>query len=110
FTPQLDKIQAKAQLLSRFDVDDMTTEALLFQTGYITIKSVQEPIVGYRVYSLGFPNREVESSLNEMLLPCLGVTHNDAQTHQLILLDALQDNDFTQLETHLKSLYAGLPH
>ena len=26
-------------LLSRLDVDDMATEALLFQTGYLTIRS-----------------------------------------------------------------------
>jgi IMP cyclohydrolase len=47
-------------------VDDIATEALLFQTGYITIKDVQEPIVGYRLSSLGFPNREVEVSSNAL--------------------------------------------
>ncbi len=110
FTPALDKLQAKAQLLGRFDVDDMTTEGLLFQTGYTTIKSMQEPMLGYRLYTLGFPNREVESSLNDILLPVLGIGHSEAQTHQLALLEALQQHDLTALEAHLKALYAGLPH
>ncbi|WP_300274756.1 ATP-binding protein [Halomonas sp.] len=110
FTPQLDRLQAKAQLLGRFDVDDITIEGLLFQTGYITIKDVQEPMLGYRLYTLGFPNREVESSLNDLLLPVLGIGHSEAQTHQLGLMDVLQHHDLAGLETHLKALYAGLPH
>ncbi|MCG5514502.1 AAA family ATPase, partial [Ectothiorhodospira shaposhnikovii] len=110
FTPQLDRLQAKAQLLGRFDVDDITTEGLLFQTGYITIKDVQEPMLGYRLYTLGFPNLEVESSLNDLLLPVLGIGHSEAQTHQLGLMDTLQRHDLVGLEAHLKALYAGLPH
>ncbi|MCG5523305.1 AAA family ATPase, partial [Ectothiorhodospira sp. A-7R] len=37
FTPRLDRLQTKASLLGRFDVDDIATEALLFQTGYLTV-------------------------------------------------------------------------
>ncbi|MBE0490388.1 MAG: ATP-binding protein [Halomonas sp.] len=110
FTPQLDRLQAKAQLLGRFDVDDITTEGLLFQTGYITIKDVLEPMLGFKLYTLGFPNREVESSLNDLLLPVLGISQSEAQTHQLSLLDILQRHDLAGLEAHLKALYAGLPH
>lgn len=110
FTPQLNTLQAKAQLLGRFDVDDITTEALLFQTGYITIKDVQEPMVGYRLYALGFPNCEVESSLNEFLLPVLGIGYSEAQTYQLTLFKVLREHDLAALEAHLKALYAGLPH
>ncbi|NOG31142.1 ATP-binding protein [Halomonas sp. TBZ9] len=110
FTPQLNTLQAKAQLLGRFDVEDIATEALLFQTGYITIKDVQEPMVGYRLYSLGFPNREVESSLNEFLLPALGLKDSDAQTYQLALFKVLHEHDLSGLEAHLKALFAGLPH
>jgi hypothetical protein len=109
-TPQLSTLQAKAQLLGRFDIDDIATEALLFQTGYITIKDVQEPMVGYRLYSLGFPNREVESSLNEFLLPVLGIRNSEAQAYQLALFEVLYKHDLAGLETHLKALYAGLPH
>lgn len=110
FTPLLDCMQSKAQLLSQFDINDISTEALLFQTGYITIKDVQEPLPGFRLYSLGFPNREVESSLNDVLLPVLGISHNEAQTHQLALLDVLQRKDLNDLHNHLKALYAGLPY
>jgi hypothetical protein len=39
FLPDLESLTASFDLLSTFDVDDMATEALLFQTGYLTIVS-----------------------------------------------------------------------
>ena len=56
-----------SELLSTFDVDDMATEALLFQTGYLTITEEQD-LGGKPLYRLGFPNREVRQSLHESLL------------------------------------------
>lgn len=110
FTPSLDNIKAKSQLLSQFDVDDVSTEALLFQTGYITIKDVQEPKLGYQLYTLGFPNLEVESSLNDVLLPTLGLNESQSQELELKLLGILKNHDLVGLETHVKALFASLPH
>lgn len=39
FSPDVDKIFASEDLISSFDVDDIPIEALMFQTGYLTIKS-----------------------------------------------------------------------
>ena len=58
-------------LLSTFDVEDIATEALLFQTGYLTI--VEEMNLGGKIiYRLGCPNRAVKQSLNEHLLGAVG--------------------------------------
>ncbi|CAI8014646.1 Uncharacterized protein in vnfD 5'region [Geodia barretti] len=43
-------------LLSAFDVDRIGTEALLFQTGYLTITG-EEELGGKALYRLGYPNR-----------------------------------------------------
>ncbi len=50
-------------LLGRFDLDNISPDALLFQTGYLTIKEVQVQDFEYR-YTLGYPNLEVEKHLN----------------------------------------------
>ena len=60
--PDLDNLVAGGDLLSAFDVDDMATEALLFQTGYLTIRA-EEDLGGGPLYRLGYPNREVRQSL-----------------------------------------------
>ncbi|MBK1690737.1 ATP-binding protein [Ectothiorhodospira mobilis] len=108
FTPRLDQWETEYELLSQFDVDDISTDALLFQTGYLTIQQIEEPLIGYRQYTLGFPNREVETSLNHALLPSLGM--ENAPRERRTLLKHLQQHDLAGLEAHLKALYAGLPH
>ncbi|MGE6606373.1 ATP-binding protein [Halomonas sp. NPDC076908] len=108
FTPSLDHWETEYELLSQFDVDQISTEGLLFQTGYLTIQQVEEPLLGYRQYTLGFPNREVETSLNHALLPSLGV--ENAPSERRTLFRHLSQHDLAGLELHLKALYAGLPH
>ena len=108
FTPALSQLQTEAELLGRFDVDHIATEALLFQTGYLTAHAVEEPMTGYWLYTLGYPNLEVETSLNQALLPVLGVQAPPRE--RLTLFRNLQAHDLQGLETHLKALYAGLPH
>ncbi|MDT7929167.1 MAG: hypothetical protein RQ830_06725, partial [Tepidimonas sp.] len=67
FIPQLDTLVADDQLLGAFDVEYIGTEALLWQTGYLTITGV-ERLGGLVQYQLGYPNREVESAFNQALL------------------------------------------
>jgi len=110
FTPALTAWHSRPALLGRFDVDDIATEALLFQTGYLTLHGVREDIPHRPIYRLGFPNQEVESSLNEALLPVLGLG-NDALDELMLRLPALlKAADMPGLETYFKALYAGLPH
>ncbi len=46
---------ATDELVSRFDVDDIATEALLFQTGYLTVAGERERR-GRTVFDLAYPN------------------------------------------------------
>ena len=62
-TPQLNHLSSDDELLSSFDIDNMPIEALMFQTGYLTIKK-RENLEGNYFYTLGYPNREVYQSLN----------------------------------------------
>jgi len=98
------------QLLGEFDVNAIGTEALLFQTGYLTIGKTEELLPGIWHYELTYPNAEVESSLNRALLPSLGINASHLVKQTPIVLKALKACDFTLLETHLKSLYASIPH
>ena len=108
FTPSLGQWQTEYELLCQFDVGQISTEALLFQAGYLTLHKVEEPLPGYRQYTLGFPNREVEASLNQVLLPALGM--QDGPRQRRSLFTSLKNHDLKALEAHLKALYAGLPH
>ncbi len=64
--PQLGQMETDAALLSALDVDHLTTEALLFQTGYLTI-GCEKVINGNYFYQLRYPNYEVYQSLNSII-------------------------------------------
>ncbi len=96
-------------LLSTFDVDHIATEALLFQTGYLTILRT-EPRAGEMYYRLGYPNQEVRQSLNRSLLNRLMVNPAHRVKHGARLYDLLLVNDFAGLETLFKAFFAGIPY
>jgi hypothetical protein len=67
FTPTLGQTVAEETLLSTFDVSVIPPEALMFQTGYLTIDTVWK-ILGRQEFTLKYPNKEVQASLNDSLL------------------------------------------
>ena len=97
------------ELLSSFDVDAIATEALLFQTGYLTIHRTERR--GSRIYyRLGYPNLEVRQSLNESLL-CYLVQDGTRQTaNSQRLYDLLLANDFAGLKTLFHAFFASIPY
>ena len=108
-TVSLGETVGTGELLSAFDVDHIGTEALLFQTGYLTIES-EEELGGLPLYRLGYPNREVRQSLNESLLRYLvrdtaGQMANGIRLHRL-----LEANDFEGMKELFHAFYASIPY
>ena len=105
----LDEMVSSADLLSTFDVDDMATEALLFQTGYLTIRD-EEDLGGEPLYRLGYPNREVRQSLNRSLLRYLVRDASRQMANSVRLYRLLEVNDFEGLETLFQAFFASIPY
>ena len=106
-SPELDGMLAGDDLLSAFDVDEMEPAALLFQTGYLTIRDVEDDD-GEAIYRLGYPNREVRQSFNRSLFRALGAAGQAADRPRLRRL--LAANDFAGLERLLRAFFAGIPY
>ena len=105
----LDNMVSSGELLSTFDVGDMPTEALLFQTGYLTITGV-EPRGGEMFYRLGYPNREVRQSLNRSLVNRMTGDASRRAAHSARLYDLLLVNDFDGLSELFHAFFASIPH
>jgi len=110
FTPNLARLRTGMELLSAFDVERIATEALLFQTGYLTIHKAEEPILGHWIYTLGYPNHEVESSLNASLLSVYTDDPSRSFAHRLRLLDLLLAHDLPGLKDLFQAFFATIPH
>ena len=108
-TLALEDMLGTNDLLSRFDVDDIATEALLFQTGYLTVTD-EEDLGGEPVYRLTYPNREVRESLNRSLLRYLVQDSSRQTANGVRLYRLLEMNDFDGLKTLFQIFYSSIPH
>lgn len=88
----------------------MLPEALLWQTGYLTFDKVEEIITGHRIYTLTYPNREVESALNDILLPAYGPEQQPALMARSQMLHALLKHDLEGVKNSIHALFASIPN
>ena len=105
---------------STIDIDQTALEAyepenprlvtLLYQTGYLTIKSFRQ-IGEKRKYSLCFPNYEVTDSFLSSLAPIYaGLGPTEATNYQFAAQEALLAGDAERFVKMLKSFFANIPY
>ena len=107
--PSLDGLFGTGELLSKFDVENMAVEALLFQAGYLTI-AAQKEVGDEPLYRLGYPNREVRQSLNRGLLEALAPAETNHIGTAMRLRELLAANDFAGIEALFRAFFAGIPY
>ena len=90
-------------------MDDIEPEALLFQTGYLTIRDVVD-MGGSPLYLLGYPNREVRQSLNEHLLRTMTPAASRRLATSVRLRELLTANDFEGIETLFRAFFSSIPY
>ncbi len=105
---KLPNLTVNKTALESFDLENIEYRTLLFQAGYLTIKSEN---VRERTFTLGFPNFEIEESLLQHLLGAYSETNaSDAGISALDLRDALMAHDLKQVVRILNSLFASIPY
>ena len=105
----LDRMVGTTELLSRFDVGQIGTQALLFQTGYLTVTG-EEELGGKALYRLGYPNREVRQSLNEHLLRHLVQDVEQQTANSIRLQRLLATHDCAGLQELFHAFFASIPY
>lgn len=88
------------------DVTGGGAELFLYQSGYLTIKSVEG-----NVYHLGFPNEEVKQALYECGLPALTLRQSgDIQSPQAQFYAYMDSGKMAEAMRALKALIADVPY
>jgi Predicted AAA-ATPase/PD-(D/E)XK nuclease superfamily len=90
-------------LFETYTLENLNIIALLFQTGYLTIKEKIGP-PPYE-YVLSYPNLEVKQAFLENLL--MGYTHEKPYSRQFI--NALKNNDLTAFFKAFNILFSEIP-
>jgi len=104
--PKIEGLEVSQSVFSTFDIERLRPEALLFQTGYITIRDVQDDI-----YILDYPNQEVKTSFLELLLYSM-TEGGDAEENSkfLRLAGYLKREDFEAFFETVSAIFASVPY
>ncbi len=62
--PEYENLKADEYMFSTYELSDLSTLPLMFQSGYLTIRDYDKRL---RIYELGYPNKEVRESFTKNL-------------------------------------------
>jgi hypothetical protein len=104
----IENLKIREADLSVFEVDKLSVLPLLYQTGYLTIKSYNRES-GH--YELGYPNREVEVAFLESLLARFSKVDEPVQSSFIFdMVAALKNQSFDAFFQLLKGFLASIPY
>lgn len=107
FNYQIDDVEMSLNRIKSFELDNIDYGALLYQTGYITIKNNTE-IRG--LFLMGYPNREVKDSMLQWLLgEYATLTHGKSNDYVLHIQKYLISRNFPKIEEFMRSIFANVP-
>lgn len=106
YVPDIEKLQLNELSFSTFYIESITIEALLFQTGYITITGYAD----YK-YKLSYPNREVKKSfLNYLFNDFVEIPDSDIKSSFLLLHTYLKESNFKDFINTVNTILASIPY
>ncbi|MCY4444476.1 MAG: hypothetical protein OXC44_06745, partial [Proteobacteria bacterium] len=110
---KIEKFWIDSKDISTFEIDHFIPQALLFQSGYLTI--AKEKRVGRKIkYLLKSPNLKVRDGVYDWLLRFL--TNEDEEkekeaiTHGKQMLNFIEKHDFDGLKTKMQSFFSSIPY
>ena len=102
--PKIEEMKAGEGVFSTFDLDHLKPEAVLFQTGYVTIKDIKD-----RLYVFGYPNQEVKTAFLETLFH----SHTEGLRESSLFLRLavhLEREDFESFFETISAIFSSIPH
>ncbi len=105
---KLNKVQSTESQFDTFDINNLSSKSILFQTGYLTFKSYDSST---DIYTLGYPNKEVKQSYLEALTNAF--TSNQENNAKILVAEirnCLIERDTEKLKETINSLFASVPY
>lgn len=100
--------ETDAQVLNSIDSESTNPIPVIYQSGYLTIKGYDEE---FGIYSLGFPNREVEEGFVRFLLPFYANTNKvEAPFEIQKFVREVREGDYDAFFRRLQSFFADTPY
>lgn len=102
--PNIERMEAEEETFSAYEIEALKPEALLFQTGYITIKAVDD-----HIYTFTYPNKEVKLAFQKHLL--FSYIDNTARYSKVLRISSyLQNERLNDFFEAVASVFAAIPY
>ena len=105
YIPNLEEVVVDDNVLDMFDIEEIRIEALLFQTGYLTIKEMIEE-EDWLEYRLCYPNKEVKVALNSYIGDSIWSEKSWIREVRKIFVEG----KLLELENVLNQVYGSVPN
>jgi hypothetical protein len=102
----IENLELDKQIFSVYDIENLQPEALLFQTGYITIKDYDET----GLYSFQYPNQEVKISFLKFLMFSYIQGHGHKQSLFKRLSGYLDQENLDAFFETVTAIFASIPY
>ena len=108
YFPEFEDLKVEDSLINSFDIENLSIETLMFQSGYLTIKEMITKRNKIK-YILDFPNMEVKISLFDYLLNTMTNPIEKSKIADKIY-DIFEEANLNELEFTLKSLFSSIAY
>lgn len=103
---KLNGVQVSQQTLTNLSAYNNNPVAIFYQTGYLTIKSYDNDS---KIYTLGYPNREVERGILNNVLSVYAPTPDDSEAKIQQMRTSLTDGKPDKFVSLLKAYLSDIP-
>ena len=103
----MEEMKVNSIFFDKFELERLDVKALMFQTGYLTIKGVDE----YGFFILDYPNKEVRDSFVGHLLSSYSEKDiSDISQLTVNILKSLNENSIEDFKENINALFSSIPY
>lgn len=103
----LDNIATRQEAFDTFEIDELDPQAVMFQTGYLTVKKF-DPRTGN--YVLGYPNKEVRQSFLAYMIHAFAYMRvNNVSPLVIQMEQALISKDLDKVMSIVNTMFSTIP-
>ncbi len=105
YLPDIESIEVRESIFSSYELENLSLESLLFQTGYLTIKDYDYEM---GIYVLSYPNKEVRYSFLEILYK--EISGDTTENIYVKIGETLRRGDIDKCIEIIKSIFSSISY
>ncbi|MEM7132578.1 MAG: AAA family ATPase [Chloroflexota bacterium] len=108
---QFDEVMLEEIDFSTYELENLSVIPLLYQTGYLTLKGFTQELGKEALYTLSYPNYEVEHAFRSYLISAFSyIERTMARSYLRKLAAAIKEKDLDQVFSIMSVFFTNIPY